>query len=75
MALDNDGIQPDTFELRVRFIFGFVVGAAVGAASLLQFSGATLGSVVLTALVGGLVAGVLARYYGDRFWSALRWWF
>jgi len=29
MPLPNDGIQPDRFELRVRFIFGALAGALI----------------------------------------------
>jgi hypothetical protein len=75
MALDNNGIPADAFELRVRFGVGFVVGALIGAASVLQLGDASMSALGSAALGVGVVVGLLARYYGDRFWYALRWWF
>ena len=75
MALANDGIQPNSFELRMRFGFGFVLGVVLGVTGALEHWGphAWL-SVVLAALGSGLVTGTLARHYGDRFWASVRWW-
>lgn len=76
MALSDDSSgEPDAFELRVRFGCGFLVGILLGFAAVVSWLGdLSLGTLVPAMLGGGVTAGVLARYYGDRFWSSLRWW-
>jgi hypothetical protein len=75
VALANDGIPPNKFELRMRFGFGFVLGVVLGVTGWLQSMGPhSWLSVVLAALGSGLVSGTLARHYGDRYWTSVRWW-
>lgn len=75
MALANDGVRPNGFELRMRFGFGFALGTILGVTGWVRFMGLhSWVSVVLAALGAGLFAGTLARHYGDRFWASLRWW-
>ncbi|MBF5046531.1 hypothetical protein FGE12_29210 [Aggregicoccus sp. 17bor-14] len=74
MALRNDSVTPNAYELRVRFACGFVAGALGGVVGALQLETPSLGLVLLGALVQGLAAGLLARHYGDRFWASWRGW-
>jgi hypothetical protein len=75
----DDTGEPDEFELRVRFGCGCLVGVMLGFAALVAWVGDISARAVVPAMLGGGVAvGLLARRYGDRFWSALRsvlrWW-
>jgi hypothetical protein len=71
MALGNDGIKPDRLELRVRFVFGALLGCALGLGAT---RGTSSSKVAMLAMVcGGLIAGLLARQFGDRFWAS-HWW-
>ena len=76
MALPNDGVPPDRFELRVRFVCGGLLGGLLGLrlASLDTTSPAMLAVAVGA---GAIVGGLLARHFGDRFWHTflrlLRW--
>ena len=78
MALPNDGIAPDRFELRLRFVFGAIAGGILVPVLLLRVlqpsaSAAAIG--VIGAAAGALGGGLLARHFGDRFWRAfLRLW-
>jgi hypothetical protein len=74
MALGNDGIRPDAHELRIRFACGAGLGAFVGAGCAYRFGAGTpsVSALVFDIVVGGLVAGALARYFGDRFWASFR---
>ncbi len=74
MPLGNDGIRPDARELRLRFGCGAIFGSLVGATCAFQLGSSTVTGLVLAALIGGSIAGTLARHFGDRFWSSLRWW-
>jgi hypothetical protein len=70
MALGNDGIRPDALELRIRFICGAIAGSLCGAWwAGYRSSGWAL---ALYAVVGVLIGGALARYFGDRFWASFR---
>ena len=71
MALSNDSIPPSTYELRVRFACGFVVGVILGLRTALWHGDPSPMAMLLSALGGGLGVGVLARHYGDRFWHVL----
>jgi hypothetical protein len=71
MPLRNDGIRPDTAELRIRFACGAIVGAFLAAGPAFR-TGTCGGAFALYAVLGGLVGGTLARNFGDRFWLALR---
>jgi len=74
VALPNDGVPPDRFELRVRFVCGALLGAFLG----LQLDPATPAMLAVSVGAGALVGGLLARHFGDRFWErflrSLRWW-
>jgi hypothetical protein len=75
MAFGNDyGVRPDATELRVRFVCGALVGSLLGAAWSFRVNTPWQAAVLLT-LAGGLGSGLMARYFGDRFWSSLwsRW--
>ena len=74
MPLGNDGIRPDATELRIRFACGATLGAIMGAG--VALSQGTVSALMLgvAALAGGLVAGALARHFGNRFWVSLRNW-
>lgn len=75
MALGNDGIRPDALELRIRFVCGALVGAFLTAGTASINGSRSDLSLAFQAVAGGLVCGVLARQYGDRFWRGLRGWF
>ena len=74
MALGNDGIRPDALELRIRFACGAILGSLVGAGwAYRSGAGAPSGGLLLCEVgVGAVLVGALARYFGDRFWFALR---
>jgi hypothetical protein len=74
MALPNDGIAPDRFELGLRFAFGAVAGGFLAGALLLRFPRILPVVIIAGTGVGALVGGLLARHHGDRFWRALRGW-
>jgi hypothetical protein len=63
----NDGVQPDSMELVIRFVCGAVVGGLACAWAMMRV-GKSLELAAVGALVGGVVSGLLARQYGDRFW-------
>jgi len=70
---------PGASEKRLRFGCGFVMGLALGAGTALHLaiSNGYYGAAIW--LVCGLVCGVLAMHFGDRFWHSLsgfmnRWW-
>jgi len=71
VALPNDGIVPDRFELRLRFGAGALAGALGVPAPVARVSAASAGVLVIAAAAGALTGGLLARYYGDRFWRGL----
>lgn len=75
MALGNDGIRPDKLELRIRFVCGFLIGAFAGGTSQFALRAPSPLTAALLAVVAGLAGGVLARHYGDRFWSSVLRWF
>jgi len=65
---------PDAFEKKVRFGCGFVFGmvaSGLSATVLLVANGYYYAGLIV---LSGLVYGVLAMRYGDRFWSWLRYW-
>jgi hypothetical protein len=70
VALPNDGIAPDRFELRVRFGSGAVAGALLVTVWMADVSRGSAWVLVMSAAAGALVGGLLARHYGDRFWRA-----
>jgi hypothetical protein len=72
MALGNDGFRPDAAELWVRFACGALGGAFLVAGIYWSRSSSSVG-LLLCILGGGLAGGLLARYFGDRFWSWLTW--
>ena len=74
MPLANDGIRPDACELRLRFVCGAILGSLLGVTCAFQLGSSTVLELALAALVGGSIVGILARHFGDRFWSSLRWW-
>ena len=68
--------EPDPLENKIRFGCGFVFGLL-----LIAFSGFVWWMVAGSAyyvgalsLACGLVLGVLAMRYGDRFWYSMRYW-
>jgi hypothetical protein len=67
--LGNDGVRPDTLEQKIRFAVGFGVGGFSGfywaARWGLTSGGLTLGLI----LASGVGTGLLARWYGDRYWT------
>ena len=74
MPLGNDGIPPNRLELGLRFGCGALLGLLVGGGSLLNVGVTSPGLLAAAAGVGALGAGLLARHFGDRFWSSLRQW-
>ena len=75
MALPNDGIVPDRFELRVRFGSGALAGALLVTVLMARVSRASGRMLLMAAAAGALAGGLLARHYGDRFWRGLlRFW-
>jgi len=76
MALRNDGIRPDASELRIRFVCGAILGSFLGAGCAFQLGAGspTVHGLVFAVIVGGVIAGALARHFGDRFWFSLRRW-
>lgn len=75
MALGNDGIRPSSYELWVRTGCGFLFGALVEGLSLMRwFPPDSAAEAALALLAGGVLCALLARHYGDRFWSSLKWW-
>ncbi len=68
MPLPSDGIQPDRFELRLRFIFGALAGVAVGCGFLPDWPPSAIGIALIG--LGAVAGGLLARHFGDRFWRA-----
>ncbi|WP_257453566.1 protein bicaudal D homolog [Archangium lipolyticum] len=67
--LANDGIRPDAMEQKIRFAVGAVAGGFSGFYFAFEW-GITSGVVTLAAIGGSaLIGGVLAWWYGDRYWT------
>jgi hypothetical protein len=66
----------DWAEFLVRFLFGALLGAAIGFSVWLRvFPFAAFGWIALPA--GALLFGIIAARFGDAFWHSLRdwlWW-
>jgi hypothetical protein len=61
-------------ERGIRFVFGAVVGAGLGALAGMNFLGMTSRtSLALSTILTAIVCGALAAALGDRFWKE-RWW-
>lgn len=74
MARSNDGIRPDATELRLRFACGAVLGALAGIVTAWQLGFDSMHAAIITAAVASVIAGLLARHFGDSFWASVRWW-
>lgn len=70
--------QPDPFEKKVRFGCGFLLGIVIGLAEVTRHAYEQTGGVSFAVIASlGVLCGVLAMKYGDRFWhriSRVRWW-
>jgi hypothetical protein len=66
--------QPDAFEKKVRFVFGFVFGVGSGAAAAVRYPFASPAAIGLIVVGYAATCGLLAVRWGDRFWTSLRWW-
>jgi multidrug efflux pump subunit AcrA (membrane-fusion protein) len=67
--LGNDGVRPDTLEQKIRFAVGFGVGGFSGFYWAARW-GLTSGWLTLgLILASGVGTGLLARWYGDRYWT------
>ena len=71
----NDNPEPDSFEKRLRFGCGFVLGAVVAFFVIARV--ATVFTDTSWAVIAGVavVFGFLAMRYGDAFWRGVSEWF
>jgi len=74
VAVHDDGIAPDRFELWIRFGFGALFGAFMAGAWFVAFGPWKLLTGGLITGGAALLGGLLARSFGDRFWYSLRSW-
>jgi len=74
VAVHDDGIAPDRFELWIRFGFGALFGAFMAGAWFVAFGPWKPLTGALITGGAALLGGLLARSFGDRFWYSLRSW-
>ncbi len=65
----NDGPPADWLEFWVRFVCGALLGAFLGIAVMQSETSAE--HVWVAVLAGGVVCGLAAAWFGDRFWFSL----
>jgi hypothetical protein len=65
---------PDIQEKGIRFGCGFVVGLLLTASYAISLSVTNGYYSVAVLIVGGVICGLLAMKYGDRFWDGFRGW-
>jgi hypothetical protein len=74
MALLDDRVAPNRFELWVRFGIGAGVGALLTGITLAVARFPAPGLLAAAVACSALAFGILARQLGDRFWNAAQFW-
>ena len=67
------GRQIDSFEMKVRFGCGALLGLVVGLGLCVRLWPLSIFGVCLLVAASIMACGLGAARYGDRFWAKLRW--
>jgi ABC-type dipeptide/oligopeptide/nickel transport system permease subunit len=67
--------KPDYPQFTARFGCGFLVGMVMAAGCSLIYGAQTMPTLIAAWIVFALIFGLLAAYFGDKFWQNIIHWF